>query len=398
MGSSSNGKSVLHEYANLSIDDEEEGGLVIQEIPEDTQIIDYTLCLVGSFVNQKKVNFGAMMDTLSSIWRPVKGVFMEETNTPNVFLFRFFHKLDMQRVMDDGPWTFNQHALLVKRLEDTDQLSSIQLTDLYIWVQVYDLPIGFRSEHILKSVGDYVGTYRASDTKNFQSFSRNYLRIQVAIDVRKPLKSKMRIKKKGGDWLWINFKYERLPSFCFFCGKIGHAERFCELLFDNPDKSEERKFDSTLRAPTRRQQAGGFNQWLRGEDGKSLSMVTPDISEGMGEDGGSSGLREDRWRDLGKTQQENNQIIIKDMTGAKLGGEDSTVLNGDEILGNNDGIIFSKQKRARITDKEEQVHAVGPSIENGPEGDTVMTIQELVVMDQKNLLLAGPAVQARQSL
>lgn len=44
------------------------------------------------------------------------------------------------------------------------------------------------------------------------------------------------------------------------------------------------------------------------------------------------------------------------------------------------------------------MHAVGPSIENGPEGDTVMTTQELVVMDQKNLLLAGPAVQARQSL
>lgn len=54
MGSSSNGKSVLHEYANLSIDDEEEGGLVIQEIPEDTQIIDYTLCLVGSFVIRKR--------------------------------------------------------------------------------------------------------------------------------------------------------------------------------------------------------------------------------------------------------------------------------------------------------------------------------------------------------
>lgn len=53
-----------------------------------------------------------------------EGGFMEETNTPNMFLFRFFHKLDMLRVLDDGPWTFNQQVL-VKRLEETDQLSSM---------------------------------------------------------------------------------------------------------------------------------------------------------------------------------------------------------------------------------------------------------------------------------
>lgn len=33
--------------------------------------------------------------------------------------------------------------------------------------------------------------------------------------MRKPLKSQMRIKKAGGEWMWIKFKYERLPSFFF---------------------------------------------------------------------------------------------------------------------------------------------------------------------------------------
>lgn len=199
MAASSREKSIVDEYANLSLhDDDEEGGLIMQELPENTQEIDYSLCLVGCFLSQKKVNFGAMRDTLSSIWRPVKGVFMEETSTPNMFLFRFFHKLDMQRVIDEGPWTFNQQVLLVKRLEETDQLASMQLTNLYIWLQVHELPIDFNSEHILKSIGDYVGTFRASDPKNLQRLSRSFLRIQVTIDVRKPLKSKMRIKKKGG--------------------------------------------------------------------------------------------------------------------------------------------------------------------------------------------------------
>ncbi|GAV84375.1 zf-CCHC_4 domain-containing protein, partial [Cephalotus follicularis] len=27
---------------------------------------------------------------------------------------------------------------------------------------------------------------------------------------------------------WLNFKYEKLPNFCFFCGCIRHVEKECE--------------------------------------------------------------------------------------------------------------------------------------------------------------------------
>ena len=35
----------------------------------------------------------------------------------------------------------------------------------------------------------------------------------------------------GEEWCWINFKYERLPIFCFYYGLLGHAERTCGKLF-----------------------------------------------------------------------------------------------------------------------------------------------------------------------
>lgn len=28
-------------------------------------------------------------------------------------------------------------------------------------------------------------------------------------------------------------KYERLPIFCFYCGKIGYGENFCDRRFEN---------------------------------------------------------------------------------------------------------------------------------------------------------------------
>ena len=58
------------------------------------------------------------------------------------------------------------------------------------------------------------------------------MRIKVALDICKPVKRRMKIKKARGDWRWIHFGYERLPTLCFFYELIGHAESFCEKQFE----------------------------------------------------------------------------------------------------------------------------------------------------------------------
>lgn len=143
---------------------------------------------------------------------------MEETNIPNLFMFKFFHEIDMQRVLDDGPWSFNNQALMVKRLELGERLSDRKLSELYMWVQVYDLPVGFNSEFILKSIGNYVGNYIQADPKNFQSIWRQFLRIKVAINVLKPLKGQMHIKKAGGNGCGLNSSTNGSRLFAFTVG------------------------------------------------------------------------------------------------------------------------------------------------------------------------------------
>ncbi|KAK1404491.1 hypothetical protein POM88_004096 [Heracleum sosnowskyi] len=342
-----------------------------------------------------------MQETLSSIWRPVKGVFMEETSFPNLFMFKFFHELDIKRVLDDGPWTFNQQVLLFKRMDVNEQLKDIRLTDVYLWVQIYDLPIGFNSECVLRSIGDYLGKFLEVDPKNFQGLWRNYLRVKVAIDVQFPLKSRMKIKKAGGEWLWINFKYERLPSFCFYCGLIGHSDKFCEALFDNPQAGDERKYDSSLRAPLKRQNTSKGNQWLRDANGSSVILSN---SGGYGdipvEDGGQDG-KSTNSRDLRNTQREkSNQISLRDNIALNQEVTDIDDLNEEDYGPNNEGIVVSKQKRARkdmVDTINSGLNIYGLQDKHNEMDTDISYTQNKEDTISKNLQMVGATAQALQS-
>lgn len=69
------------------------------------------------------------------------------------------------------------------------------------------------SERILKEVGNYVGEYIfESCSRNLTRVWREYMRIRVTIDLSKPLKRKMKVRRPGSDWVWITFKYENFPT------------------------------------------------------------------------------------------------------------------------------------------------------------------------------------------
>lgn len=89
------------------------------------------------------------------------------------------------------------------------------------------------------------------------------MRVRVALNVEKPLKRRIKIKRVGDSWSWINFKYERLGTFCFVCGKHGHEERECSVVYDNPEREISRAYVSWLRAPSKNASMNTGSRWLR---------------------------------------------------------------------------------------------------------------------------------------
>lgn len=57
------------------------------------------------------------------------------------------------------------------------------------------------------------------------------MRLRVKVDVRLPLKKEGKVKRAGGEWCVVQYKYERLGIIYFFCGCLGHIEQDCAVRF-----------------------------------------------------------------------------------------------------------------------------------------------------------------------
>ena len=160
--------------------------------------IDFRFCPVGRFLMDKVINFHAMKNIIASLWQPMKRVCIKNLSL-TLFLFQFFHEVDVKKVLELGPWTFDQYILIIKLLEENEQPQNVRLCFTSFWIQIYNLPIGFMSEKILKDIGNYIGTFMESDEHNLMRVWRNYMHIRVSIAVEKPLKQRMKLKTVGGD-------------------------------------------------------------------------------------------------------------------------------------------------------------------------------------------------------
>ncbi|CAN1835666.1 hypothetical protein LINPERHAP1_LOCUS34502 [Linum perenne] len=87
------------------------------------------------------------------------------------------------------------------------------------------------------------------------------MRIKVKLDIRRPLKREKLLRKQNKETL-VTFAYERLPTFCFICGRIGHIDRFCELRFRIPEAQIVKLWDKSLKAPPRRRNVEPTSKWL----------------------------------------------------------------------------------------------------------------------------------------
>ena len=173
MASSSNPQRLEEDFGGISLEDEEVGGLSLAaEIDEED--FDVRWCLVGRFLNAGVIDTQEMQHMMAFLWKRGKGLYVKELGK-NLFLFQFYHEIDIQRVIAGSPWTYERKHLIFHRLREGDNPRTIVLNKLDLWIQLFDVQHGFRSSSVVQTIGNYIGRFLESDINNFSGVWREFL-------------------------------------------------------------------------------------------------------------------------------------------------------------------------------------------------------------------------------
>ncbi|MBA0562648.1 hypothetical protein Golob_007675 [Gossypium lobatum] len=118
---------------------------------------------------------------MANIWHPIKGVHIRDLGEKR-FLLQFYHVMDLDRVLKGSSWTFNNHLLVLHKLQWGEDPLKIPLFMVPFWVQMHDVPIGFFSENLAVQLGNFIGEFIEYDGLNLEKENRNYMRLRVKID------------------------------------------------------------------------------------------------------------------------------------------------------------------------------------------------------------------------
>ena len=100
-------------------------------------------------------------------------------------------------------------------------------------VQIWGLPFEHMSLEVGKELGNSLGNFIEYDRRTGHSDQAKFMRIRVDLQLDKPLRRGGKVASVDGERFWVSFKYEKLPVFCFFCGRLGHDERHCQECKDS---------------------------------------------------------------------------------------------------------------------------------------------------------------------
>lgn len=143
-------RSSLEElYAKLNMEDEEEPGVVVGV--EEVQEKKNSFVLVGRFMTDKNINFQAMKNLLASLWRPKEGMEIHDIGGYR-FSFVFYHVMDLRKVLDGGPWSFEQNMLIYKQMTESEDPHLVSLNDVDICFKSMTYPKDSYQKIFLKAL------------------------------------------------------------------------------------------------------------------------------------------------------------------------------------------------------------------------------------------------------
>ena len=181
---------------------------------------------------------------------------------------------------------------------------------------MHELPLSMLDFEMAMELGEKIGTISFAKNLN-ELFGGDFLQIRFKVHVSKPLYRGRRVALDDKDEVWVSSKYEKLPNFCYWCGKVSHMDKECEkwLASKGTLTLDQQVYGAWFRAPPHNTRKTCFMKVLGMRDGfgctqlgKSTSMkdIVGYVHEISSEQPSSVELSDQSH--IGVTNVENHQV------------------------------------------------------------------------------------------
>ncbi|EPS68407.1 hypothetical protein M569_06361 [Genlisea aurea] len=159
--------------------------------------------------NQRLVNPEAFTRTMKVAFNLIKQVEIKSLGQ-NRFTLRFSNPRDFNRILNDAPWHYEHHLLLLTPLPRDKQWDEVDLDWVFFQVQVRGIPFVSYSEELARIIGNRIGRFVDTDL-NQEGLSKDAaLRFRASIDTRRPVRRIVRLQSAAGNIITGFLSYEKL--------------------------------------------------------------------------------------------------------------------------------------------------------------------------------------------
>ena len=121
-------------WSRFSLTEEEENGV---DVPQKKEVS--IVRLAAKFFTKRVVNAEAVSRTFKPLWKLIREMKIRDIGG-NILLFEFDDALDLKRVLELEPWTYDKSLVVFRRAVDVESAPLLPFDSVTFWVQLHNVP------------------------------------------------------------------------------------------------------------------------------------------------------------------------------------------------------------------------------------------------------------------
>ncbi|XP_010463383.1 PREDICTED: uncharacterized protein At4g02000-like [Camelina sativa] len=146
-----------------------------------------------------------------------------------MFQFRFDLVEDLQQVLENGPYHFDQWMIILQKWEPI--ISKNFPSQIPLWVEIHGLPKHFWQTEMLSVIGEELGQVLQTDITPATA------KVRVLLNGLQPLTKESVVEFANGEEIVVTLDYKNLKSHCHHCHHLTHETKQCPGLLTKKEAS-----------------------------------------------------------------------------------------------------------------------------------------------------------------